>query len=73
MVFAGVLAQNSIVLACLPRSSKMVLRHTDVSTTEADYIAVDRIKTPLAIEKLEAILGKKWARKENQYSSKLKK
>ena len=73
MVFAEVLAQNSFGLACQPRSSKMVLRHTDLSTTEADYITVDRTKTSLAIEKLEATLGKEWARKENQYSSKLKK
>jgi hypothetical protein len=73
MVFAEVLVQNSIVLACQPGSSMMVLRHTDVSTTEADYITVDRTKTPLAMEKLEATLGKKWARKENQHCSKLKK
>ena len=73
MVFAEVLAQNSIVLTCQPRSSKMVLRHTDVSTTEVNYIIVDRTKNTLAMEKLETALGKKWARKETQYSSNLKK
>jgi hypothetical protein len=51
----------------------MVLRHTDVSTTEVNYIIVDRTKNTLAMEKLETALGKKWARKETQYSSNLKK
>ena len=36
MVLAAVLAQNYIVLGCLPRSSNVVLRHTDVSTTKAE-------------------------------------
>ena len=51
----------------------MMLRHTDVSTPEADYIIVDRTKTPAAMEKLETALGKKWAKKESHKSSKLKK
>ena len=73
MVFAEVLVQNSIVLVCQPRSTMMMLRHTDVSTPEADYIIVDRTKTPAAMEKLETALGKKWAKKESHKSSKLKK
>jgi hypothetical protein len=73
MVFAEVLAQNSFVLACQPRSSMMILRHTDVSTTEAHYIIVGRTETPVAMEKLETALGKKWAKWKSQYSSKLQK
>jgi hypothetical protein len=49
-----------------PRSSEIVLRHTDVPVTEAYYIVVDRTETPMAMEKLETFLGKKWARKESQ-------
>ena len=71
MVFAEVLAQKSIVLACQPRSSMMNMRQTDVSTTEAYYIIVERTETPAAMEKLETALGKKWAKKESHNSSKL--
>ena len=63
MVFAEVLAQNSFVLACQPRSSMIIFRHTDVSTTEAYYIIVGRTETPVAMKKLETTLGKEWARK----------
>jgi hypothetical protein len=51
----------------------MILRHTDVSTTEAYYIIVDRAETPVAMEKLETALGKEWAKKESHNSSKLQK
>ena len=58
MVFAEVLAQNSFVLACQLRSSMMIIRHTDLSTSEAYYIIVGRTETPVAMEKLQT----KWAR-----------
>jgi len=73
MVFAEVLAQDSFVLASQPRSSMMILRYTDVSTTEAYYIIVGHTESPVAMEKLETTLGKKWAKRESQYSSKLQK
>jgi hypothetical protein len=57
MVFADILVQTSFLLACQPRSSMMVLRHTDVSATESHYVMADRTEIPLAIEKLEAALG----------------
>ena len=60
-------------LGVQPRSSMMILRHTDVSTTEAHYIIVVRTETPVAMEKLETALGKKWAKWKSQYSSKLPK
>jgi integrase len=60
-------------LGVQPRSSMMILRHTDVSTTEAYYIIVGRTETPVAMEKLKTALGKKWAKRESQYSSKLQK
>ena len=46
MVSVEVLAQNSFVLACQPKSSMLILRHTDVSTTEAYSIIVDRTASP---------------------------
>jgi len=58
MVSEEVLARNSLVLARQPRSSRMVLRHTDVSTIEAYYILVGRAETALPMEKL----GPLWAR-----------
>ena len=73
MVFIEVLAQNSFVLACQPRSSMMILRQNDVSTTETHYIIVDRTETKVAIEKLETALGKRRAKKESLNSSKLQK
>ena len=51
----------------------MILRYTDVSTTEAYYIIVGHTESPVAMEKLETTLGKKWAKRESQYSSKLQK
>ena len=67
------LGSNSFVLACQRRSSMMILRHTDVPTTDADYIIVGRTETPVAMEKLETALGKKLARGKSQYSSQLQK
>jgi len=51
----------------------MIIRHTDVSTSEAYYIIVGRTETPVAMEKLETELGKKWAKRKSQYSSKVQK
>jgi hypothetical protein len=36
----------------------MIVRHSDVSSTEAHYTIVDHTKKPVAMEKLETALGK---------------
>ncbi len=38
-----------------------------------DNIIVGRTETPVVMEKLETALGKKWAKRKSQYSSKLQK
>ena len=56
------LGTNLYRLGVPPKVIQEILRHANVSTTETHYIVVDRSETKSAMKKLEAAVGKEWAK-----------
>lgn len=56
------LGTNLYRLGVAAKVIQEILRHADVSTTEAHYIIVDRSETVKAVKRLEKAVGKKWAK-----------
>jgi integrase len=56
------LASNLYRLGVPAKIIQDILRHADVSTTQANYIIVDRSETKAAMKKLERAIGKEWAK-----------
>ena len=63
------LGTNLYRLGVPPKVIQEILRHADVSTTERNYIVVDRTETKRAMKKLERAVGKEWAKAEPSSSS----
>ena len=56
------LASNLYRLGVPAKIIQEILRHADVSTTQTNYIVVDRSETKAAMKKLERAVGKEWAK-----------
>jgi len=56
------LASNLYRLGVPDKIIQDILRHADVSTTQAHYIVVDHSETRTAMQKLERAVGKEWAK-----------
>ena len=63
------LGTNLYRLGVPPKVIQEILRHADVSTTERNYIVIDRTETKRAMKKLERAVGKEWAKAEPSSSS----
>ena len=64
------LASNLYRLGVPAKIIQDILRHADVSTTQANYIIVDRSETQAAMRKLERAVGKEWAKTKKKPKSK---
>ncbi len=64
------LASNLYRLGVHAKVIQDILRHADVSTTQANYIIVDRAETKAAMRKLEKAVGKEWAKAKRARKSK---
>jgi integrase len=64
------LASNLYRLGVPAKIIQDILRHADVSTTETNYIVVDRSETKAAMRKLERAVGKEWARTNRRSAAK---
>jgi integrase len=64
------LASNLYRLGVPAKIIQDILRHADVSTTESNYIIVDRSETKAAMRKLEQAVGKEWARANQRSAAK---
>ncbi len=63
------LGTNLYRLGVPPIVIQEILRHADVSTTERNFIVIDRTETKRAMKKLERAEGKEWAKAEPSSSS----
>jgi len=64
------LASNLYRLGVPAKVIQEILRHADVSTTQANYIIVDRSETKAAMRKLERAVGKEWAKAKKRRTAK---
>lgn len=64
------LATNLYRLGVPAKVIQEILRHADVSTTQTNYIIVDRSETKAAMKKLEKAVGKEWAKAKRKVTAK---